>query len=77
MIKYTRHSKRRLKLYNISESEVELVIKFGTKVEVEGNKYESMYHFDDKILPLKVVYKVIGNDYIIITSYPLKRGKET
>ena len=76
MIKYTRHSKRRLKLYNISESDVEFVIKLGTKVEVDGNKFESMYNFDDKILPLKVVYKVIGNDYIIITSYPLKRGIE-
>ena len=76
MIKYTRHSKRRLKLYNISESDVEFVIKLGTKVEVDGNKFESMYNFDDKILALKVVYKVIGNDYIIITSYPLKRGIE-
>ena len=69
-IKYSRHAKRRMKLYGISENIVESILekenteKKNTIVkEIQGFAY-----------PVKVVFERKMNHILIITVYPLKRG---
>lgn len=74
MIKYTRHAKRRRKLYNISESEIREVIEHGEKIVVDEKRLEFVHKTETEKLPLKIVCKKVDNDYLIITCYPLKKG---
>jgi hypothetical protein len=72
-IKFSRHAKRRAKLYEISESTILRILEGkdltqGNQViieNVEGFKY-----------PLKIVI-AIENDIITVeTNYPLKKGRK-
>jgi hypothetical protein len=74
MIKLTRHAKRRMKLYKISFEDIDLVLKNGQKFQNRDNTITFIYKLTDRKLPIKVVSKQIDNDYLVITSYPLKRG---
>lgn len=74
MIKYTRHAKRRTKLYKISDAEIKTVIKQGKKIQDSEGKLEFVQNVNKRKLPLKVVCKMVDNDYLIITCYPLKKG---
>lgn len=74
MIKYTRHAKRRMKLYKITENEIQTIINSGNKKTSFENKIEFMNKLPQKELPVKVVCKMKENDYIVITCYPLKKG---
>ncbi|NOZ25037.1 MAG: DUF4258 domain-containing protein [Nitrospirae bacterium] len=60
-IKYSRHAKRRAKLYNISLADIELLLK--TSKLLQG-KQEFVKSIEGYNLPLTV-----------ITVYPLKKGK--
>jgi|GEM_PF-2075464 len=75
MIQYTRHAKRRMKLYNLSEYDIETVINTGEK-EIISNDEELVFiaRLPGKLLPVKVVCKLLENSYSIITCYLLKRG---
>jgi len=73
-IKFSRHAKRRAKLYNISESIISEVLEnkdsSGQGIQevlenVEGFKY-----------PLKIVIAVENDIITIVTSYPLKKGRK-
>ncbi len=64
MIKYTRHAKRRMKLYKITEQEVQTIINSGNKKTSFENKIEFMIKLPQKELPIKVVCKMIENDYL-------------
>ena len=73
-IKLSRHSKNNIRLYGITQTEIEQCINNPDKKDVEG-KYLIAYkvfpgRFSD--LPLKVVY-VIEQNYFVITTYPLKK----
>ncbi len=70
---FTRHAKRRMQLYSLSEQLVTEIIddsminkgkNFIIK-QVEMNKY-----------PIKIVYENIEDEIVIITAYPLKKGME-
>lgn len=74
MIKYTRHAKRRMKLYKITNAEIKAAIGFGKKTKASEGKLEFLHSVSDRKLPLKVVCKIVDNDYFIITRYPLKKG---
>ncbi len=74
MIKFTRHAKRRMKLYNLSEYDVETVISTGEKEIISDKEHVFVARLSGRLLPLKVVCKSIENSYSIITCYPLKRG---
>ncbi|MCK4359848.1 MAG: DUF4258 domain-containing protein [Candidatus Cloacimonetes bacterium] len=69
-IRYSRHAKRRLKLYKITEKIISEILKEVNKLgrqeitkKVQGFKN-----------PIKVVCDVKENYITIITAYPLKRG---
>ncbi len=73
-IKFSRHAKRRAKLYNISESVILEVLEnkdlshqgiHEIVEDVEGFKY-----------PLKVVVAVENDIITVITSYSLKKGRK-
>ena len=74
MIKYTRHAKRRMKLYEITEAEIKAAIELGKKTKAGEVKLEFVHNVNNRKLPLKVVCKIVDNDYLIITCYPLKKG---
>ena len=76
-IKFSRHAKRRMRLYNIDINDVMGTIKtyepdtkhvIGVK-EVLNRAMSEKYRY-----PLKVVYTRENDSIHIITVYPLKRG---
>ena len=72
-IKFSRHAKRRAKLYNIPESTILNILK--GKYFDQGNQ-EFIENVEGFKFPLKIVI-VVENDIITIkTVYPLKKGRK-
>jgi hypothetical protein len=72
-IKFSRHAKRRAKLYKIPEGIVEIIIENCSLPE--GN-YEIVRDVKGFKYPIKVVIAIEENVYTIVTNYPLKRRKK-
>jgi hypothetical protein len=75
-IAYSRHAKRRMRLYGIAEEDIEQVVaKPDKEPELEGNRYvvcRSSAKF--RGLPLKVIYVFEGECMVILSAYPLKKA---
>ena len=70
---FSRHSLRRIKLYGIPK---DLIIEHFIRFDLPVGKYEEIRDISGYKYPIKVVYKVIErNRIIIVTAYPVKRGK--
>ncbi len=74
MIKYSRHARRKMKLYDITEPEVEKVIKEGEQIKPDDNNIEFIYNLSGKELFLQIICGKTDEGYLTITCYPLKRG---
>ena len=72
-IKFSRHAKRRAKLYEIPESKIVEVLE-GKELN-QGNQ-EIIENFEDFAYPLKIVVVVEGDIITVVTNYPLKKGKK-
>ena len=74
-IRFSRHAKRRMALYDIDEREVFIVIEEGEKQELPDGKVCFIFKIDKFKYPLKVV--AVGKpDYLtIVTAYPLKKAR--
>lgn len=76
-IVYTRHARRRMKLYEIAIEEVEEVIKSpNSEPKIERNR-DVVYRVlgpKFKAMPLKVVYVIENDDLVILSAYPLKKS---
>jgi undecaprenyl pyrophosphate synthase len=72
-IEFSRHSKRRMKLYDITEEKVKDIIN-DEDIHKEGI-YEVIKKADNFTYPIKIVYAYEKEKIVIITAYPLKRGK--
>ncbi len=70
-LNFSRHSKRRMKLYDIPESTISDVLK-GTKFS--AGRHEIVKRISNFELPLKLVIDVKDGVITIITVYPLKKG---
>jgi hypothetical protein len=70
----TKHARGRITLFDITEADVEKVIKKSPPAEMATDKIESIASLRKFKYPLKVVYRIVKRKYIIITAYPLKRG---
>jgi len=76
-IKYSRHAKRRMKLYNLSEQDVFSIIEHrNPKLLFPEGKHEII---GETILtkqgyPIKVIFSSERGKIIVITAYPLKKG---
>ena len=64
-----------MRLYNISEKDILNAIDSPDVSGREGDKVVAVKKFQDKFsgFPLKVVYEKIGNEFFIITAYPVKK----
>jgi hypothetical protein len=69
---FSRHAKRRAKLYKISEDLIEKSIE---KSELNEGIQEIINEIDGLSFPLKIVLSVEKNIITVITNYPLKKGK--
>jgi hypothetical protein len=72
-IKFSRHSKRRGKLYKISEA---TIIDILTSVNLRQGEQEIVKDVVGFKYPLKIVVAVEKDITTVITNYPLKKGKK-
>lgn len=70
-IKFSRHAKRRAKLYKIQQSKIELVLSSVVLNEGRNIVIKELAGFT---YPIKIVLSVEKDDVTIITVYPLKKG---
>lgn len=68
---FSRHARRRMKLYNITESVIQYIVQEAT---TEG-KQERIKKITDFKLPIKVVFDRQPQETVIITAYLLKKEK--
>jgi len=75
-VEFSRHARRRMKLYGISAEDVRLTLEQADSVEHQedglfaATKAFGTTHGD---YPLKVVYIEENNRLVVVTAYPLKR----
>jgi len=71
-IHFSRHTRRRAKLYNIPESTIRTILG-GSDLDV-GN-HELIKEVAGFKYPIKIVVSVEEDKMNVITNYPLKRGR--
>lgn len=72
-IKFSRHAKRRIKLYEIPES---TIIKILKGKELSQGTHETIENTEGFKYPLKIVINLEGDIIRVITTYPLKKGRK-
>ncbi|MFQ5674394.1 MAG: DUF4258 domain-containing protein [bacterium] len=75
-IKFTRHAKNNMRLYNISEDDVNAVIDKPDEASEQKDKTISIKHIENRFsnMPLKVVHGRKKEVTIIITTYPVRKS---
>lgn len=71
-IKFSRHAKRRAKLYGIPESAVSAILE---KMDFAQGEHKIITDTGQKY-PLKLVVSVEKDTLTVITNYPLKKGRK-
>ena len=77
-IQFSRHAKRRMRLYNLSEDIVITIIqqqKPNFHFSEGRHEIVSDRQFSQKGYPIKVVFASETQKILVITAYPLKKGK--
>ena len=72
-IKFSRHAKRRAKLYNITES---TILDLLAGIKLHNGKHEISRNIVGFQYPLKIIISVEGDTVTVITSYPLKKRRK-
>ncbi|MFH1288484.1 MAG: hypothetical protein ABII25_07285 [bacterium] len=72
-IKFSRHAKRRAKLYKIPESKV---VKILEKKVLSQGIHEIVENIEKFEYPLKVVIALENDIITVIINYPLKKGRK-
>jgi hypothetical protein len=74
-MKFSRHARNNMRLYNISEGDISETIDQPEISDREGIKVIAIKKMQDKFsgYPLKVVYEKREDELFIITTYPLKK----
>lgn len=75
-IEYSRHARRRMQLYNISEEDVSSIVEQNSLAfAVQQGKHEIVSDnvFSDYGYPIKIIFTCEGDRIVVITAYPLKR----
>ena len=70
-IRFSRHARRRAKLYNISES---LVSEILASMRLRAGEHEIIRIVPGFRYPLKIIVSVESDIAMVITNYLLKRG---
>lgn len=71
-IRFSRHARRRMALYDIPESRVLDVLQ---NTSLHPGKQELIADVPGIDLPLKIVFAVENEVATVITAYPLKKGR--
>ncbi len=71
-IHFSRHARRRMKLYKIPADGVTGAIEDSDRAQ---GHHEVVQPFTGFALPIKIVYEVEGETITVVTAYPLKRGR--
>jgi len=71
LIKFSRHAKRRVKLYKIDAGAVMDILH---KSDLTEGRHELVQAVDGMQYPLKIVVSVESDIATVITCYPLKKG---
>ena len=71
-VKFSRHAKRRARLYEIPESTIEKIL---SDSELNDGEHELIRNIADFKYPIKIVVSVENNIMTVITNYPLKKGR--
>lgn len=69
---FSRHARRRGKLYGISEDTVRLIVK--GKVLTKGNQEIIEKNVKGFKHPIKIIVSVENDIITVVTNYPLKKG---
>jgi len=72
-IKFSRHAKRRGKLYKIPEETVRKIL--AGKELIQGNQ-EIIENVEGFKYPLKIAVSVEDDIITVVTNYPLKKGRK-
>jgi len=72
-VRFSRHAKRRAKLYKIPES---MVIEMLADLHLKDGEYEIIKNVSDFKYPIKIVVAVEGDVVTVITNYLLKKGRK-
>jgi len=70
-IRFSRHAKRRIKLYDIPEP---IILTILEEIKIVTGKHEVVKYIKGFELPIKIVFDLQGEVITVITAYPLKRG---
>jgi len=69
---FSRHARRRAKLYGIPEAAVRTIL---AKMNLRKGEHEIIKDIGQKY-PLKIVVSVENETLTVITNYPLKKGRK-
>jgi len=72
-VKFSRHAKRRARLYKIPESTILNILE---SIKLPQGKHEIIKSVEGFKYPLKIVISVESDIISIITTYPLKKGRK-
>ena len=73
IINYSRHAKRRAKLYNIPESTIKEIL---MGLELHDGEHELIKGVPGFKYPIKIVVTVERKIITVVTNYPLKKGRK-
>jgi len=73
VINFSRHAKRRAKLYSIPETTIEEIL---MGMALQDGEHELIKDVPGFKYPIKIVVSVERNIINVITNYPLKKGRE-
>ena len=71
-IKFSRHAKRRAKLYKVPETMVEKILE---GLGLTDGEHEIIRNVSGFKYPIKIVFAVENDIMTVITNYPLKKGR--
>ncbi len=72
-IKFTRHAKRRAKLYGIPPATIIAIV---AAMKLRNGHHEILKTAPSFKFPLKIVLDVEAGEVTVITAYPLKKGRK-
>jgi len=70
-ISFSRHARRRIRLYKIPES---VILQIIENTHLALGKHTLIQKVADKELPVKIVVVVEESGITIVSAYPLKKG---
>ena len=72
-IKFSRHAKRRAKLYKIPEPTIKKILK---SLKLAQGKHEIIKKIEGFKFSLKIVVDIKNDKLIVVTNYPLRKRRK-